>query len=615
MTFSIDAIAQLDHSKEFAILHQKFTKFNPLKVLRVDKYEIRHSNVLAWLLDPNENHYMGDFFVKKLLSRLLTKAENEDKSSSIHFLSYMYASFSDLEVFREVKTDTNRFIDLVIKVPSEKLVIMIENKFHAVESEGQLEEYISYVQSQYSQDGYTIIPVFLTLRRDLPSLDKYWVLDYNDILEIIETHIHLHKEAISDRIFDFLHDYIGILQEELVEDNDSVELALEVYKANKAAIDLLYLHHFDDLLRQPRYRQEANQLNKLSASGKEILHKIYKRNQQTIDYIFKMGSNVLREAFLSFVKNEKFPEEAYKAHVQVPNFILPEWQDFDQVLGEPEESYWLSNGLISWFERTWDERLKINLEVGPIPYENRLKLLNNLESEGVNFRATGKMEGKKYTKIYTATSNVEDWSDKQDVLKEMIRLYEDSNLTSVFKKIALSLEKMSEEEKQVEEVIEYTTRQGRPTNHLQKPFLQFAEEHNIPEEQYSIQTNNASFLLPVFRELEEKYGPTRMKWWWHNSTFTYWFDRLKDDRLKLTLELGPLQPQQRLTIIEELEKHGVVFQERSKQQSSKYTRLYSQSKVINDWEDTTEVHREMECLFSDAKNQWLLECIELLSQV
>ncbi|TYR72594.1 hypothetical protein FZC79_22215 [Rossellomorea vietnamensis] len=612
MTFSIDAIAQLDHSKEFAILHQKFNKFNPLKVLRVDQYEIRHSNVLAWLLDPEENHYMGDFFVKKLLSRLLTKPENEDKSSSIHFLSYMYASFSDLEVFREVNTDKNRFIDLVIKVPSEKLVIMIENKFHAIESEGQLEEYITYVQSQFSQDGYTIIPVFLTLRSDLPSLDKYWVLDYNDILEIIETHIHLHKEAISDRIFDFLHDYIWILQEELVDDNDSVEIALEVYKANKAAIDLLYLNHYKDLLRQPRYRHESNQLNNLKLSEKEILHKIYKRNQQTIDFIFKMGSNVLREAFLSFAKMEKFPEEAYKAHVQVPNFILSEWQDFDQVLGEPEDGYWLGHGLITWFERTWDERLKINLEVGPIPYENRLKLLNNLENQGVNFRTSGKMEGKKYTKIYTATSDVGDWSDKQIVLKEMNRLYENPNLKSVFKKIAISLEKMGEEEEHVEEVIETATRQDVHTNCLQKPFLQFAEQHHIDVDRYAVQTNNASFLLPIFRELEEKYGPTRIKWWWHNSTFTYWFDRLKDDRLKLTLELGPLQPQQRLTVIEKLEKHGVAFQERSKQQSAKYTRLFSQSKVINDWEDTSEVYQEMERLFGDAKNQWLLECIELL---
>jgi hypothetical protein len=63
MTYSLESIAQLDHSKEFAALHQKFHQFNPLKVLRVDQFEIRHSNVLAWLFDPNENHMLGSFLL------------------------------------------------------------------------------------------------------------------------------------------------------------------------------------------------------------------------------------------------------------------------------------------------------------------------------------------------------------------------------------------------------------------------------------------------------------------------------------------------------------------------------------------------------------------------
>jgi hypothetical protein len=47
MAYSFESIAQLDHSREFARLHQKFHQFNPLKVSRVDQFEIRHSNVLA----------------------------------------------------------------------------------------------------------------------------------------------------------------------------------------------------------------------------------------------------------------------------------------------------------------------------------------------------------------------------------------------------------------------------------------------------------------------------------------------------------------------------------------------------------------------------------------
>lgn len=79
MTYSLETISQLEHSEEFAKLHQKFHQFNPLKVLRVDQFEIRHSNILAWLLDPNKTYQLGGFFRKKMLTRLVMRAENEGK--------------------------------------------------------------------------------------------------------------------------------------------------------------------------------------------------------------------------------------------------------------------------------------------------------------------------------------------------------------------------------------------------------------------------------------------------------------------------------------------------------------------------------------------------------
>ena len=45
-------------------LEAKLSVFNPLKVLKVDKYEIRHSNIISWLLTPNENHNLGNSFLK-----------------------------------------------------------------------------------------------------------------------------------------------------------------------------------------------------------------------------------------------------------------------------------------------------------------------------------------------------------------------------------------------------------------------------------------------------------------------------------------------------------------------------------------------------------------------
>ena len=46
-------------------------KFNLFDVLRISRTEIRHSNMLAWLLNANENHGMGDAYVKALVQKLV----------------------------------------------------------------------------------------------------------------------------------------------------------------------------------------------------------------------------------------------------------------------------------------------------------------------------------------------------------------------------------------------------------------------------------------------------------------------------------------------------------------------------------------------------------------
>lgn len=42
--------------------------FNIFTTLDIINTEIRHSNVLAWLLDPSENHGLGDYGVNPKVS-------------------------------------------------------------------------------------------------------------------------------------------------------------------------------------------------------------------------------------------------------------------------------------------------------------------------------------------------------------------------------------------------------------------------------------------------------------------------------------------------------------------------------------------------------------------
>jgi hypothetical protein len=205
----------------------------------------------------------------------------------------------------------------------------------------------------------------------------------------------------------------------------------------------LYLSQHPEFRKLARYGGLYQQVDSLTESYRLALTRIYLKQKKTIDYIYKIGSNVLREAFLTFAKVEEFPEEVYKTHVRVPNFILPDWIDFEEILGKPEDGYWLGHGLIIWFERTWNERLKLTIEVGPLHHDNRIALLTALEGEGISIRSSSKMEGKKYTRIYNHFTEISDWANKREIVEGMEQLYHDPSTKSVFKKIASAVEKLN----------------------------------------------------------------------------------------------------------------------------------------------------------------------------
>lgn len=81
-------------------LDSKLNEFNPFKVLKVDQFEIRHSNILAWLLDPNENHSLSDMILKKLSAEILC-GDVLTKNHDLQITDILLGSFHDAEVLRE----------------------------------------------------------------------------------------------------------------------------------------------------------------------------------------------------------------------------------------------------------------------------------------------------------------------------------------------------------------------------------------------------------------------------------------------------------------------------------------------------------------------------------
>lgn len=115
-------------------------------IIGMGSQEIKHSNVIAWMLYPYGTHGCKDRFMKNLCKYFGFKI-NDD------------TSFMDLQVIREKACN----IDLLLVSKSNRLVVCIENKVHAPLSNGQLDKYYDYVNREYKR--FTKIFIYLTPKK------------------------------------------------------------------------------------------------------------------------------------------------------------------------------------------------------------------------------------------------------------------------------------------------------------------------------------------------------------------------------------------------------------------------------------------------------------------
>jgi hypothetical protein len=227
--------AFLVDNPELEALNSRLGGFNIFRVLRVERAEIRHSNVLAWLLNPNENHGLGDRFLRRFLSRLLM--ENESVQVSLSPASVELMEFGDTEVLRE----WNR-IDIFVRSRRGNWCLLIENKVGSRESPTQLGRYRNLVSSEVPKDA-DVIPVFLTPEGGGPSEEGktagYVPLSYLQVLELVERLVTQARSNIPDDAQLFVDHYLEVLKRITMQDSELVQLCKTIYRKHREAIDLV----------------------------------------------------------------------------------------------------------------------------------------------------------------------------------------------------------------------------------------------------------------------------------------------------------------------------------------------------------------------------------------
>lgn len=230
-------------SDEFTLIDARTHQFCPFEAIGMVRQEIRHSNFLAYLLDPARPHGIGDVALRAFL---MTLAEG----NSAQRLDFHFRDLSSAKIWRE-----RDHIDILIEIPpgkSKGLVVAIEIKVDASERDAQLSDYANRVTARYPRREWDTLFCFLTPDgRDGQSHGSSdWAsLSFGELLSALEAAIT--REGITGegtKLFDFYHSMMK--RHDIVKDSPDPELdraVQAIWAKHKEALEFLIANRPDPL--------------------------------------------------------------------------------------------------------------------------------------------------------------------------------------------------------------------------------------------------------------------------------------------------------------------------------------------------------------------------------
>ncbi|MCK4732098.1 MAG: PD-(D/E)XK nuclease family protein [Methanophagales archaeon] len=230
----------IHENAELEQLEEIVDEFNIFNALDIVNKEVRHSNFLSWLMNPNESHGLGDYFLTSFLKKVSSKASSLGIEGPSVFDIDSW-NFDDGEILREWKN-----IDILIKCDNQKFICVVENKIYSKEHSEQLQRYKDIIKKEYPD--YKKFFVYLTIEGDIPSDNEYLPLSYSDVAPLIEHLIKSKKNKLSSEILSFISHYKDMLRRYVMKDSEIQEICRKIYKRHKKALDLIFEYKPDKLL-------------------------------------------------------------------------------------------------------------------------------------------------------------------------------------------------------------------------------------------------------------------------------------------------------------------------------------------------------------------------------
>ncbi len=221
---------------------------NIFEVLKIQRQELIHSNMLAFLFDPKQSDFLKNFL------RVLVKTEC---ISDFDFFDILYGNIENVNIDREHYTNDGRPIDILLNFEiinanhdRQKVVIVIENKVGSWQHDDQLKAYKKYVDNEPKWEKYRKYYIYLTPNdNDLVEVPAWKRIDYGLIDAALDlTSIKNTDESIKS----LFEDYKKTVRSEFMSEEKTKELAKKIYsdERNFKALEYIYNHVRPDWVKE-----------------------------------------------------------------------------------------------------------------------------------------------------------------------------------------------------------------------------------------------------------------------------------------------------------------------------------------------------------------------------
>ncbi len=274
------ALQRFDQDPDLAELERLLAEFNLFRLLGIGGSEETHSRILAWLLNPRENHRLGDAFLNRFLAATMP-------------LDGSGADWSAAQVQREWHNAVDGqqgFLDLLILDEGQRFLCAIENKVYSGEHSQQLTRYRRALENRYPDftRRYLFLSPWGTLAQDAAERKHWQSVDYNLVCQLVAETAQDFANFISADVLAFLRQYADVLRRDILGDTEVRDLARKIYAQHSTAIELIYQH-------KPNHQSETQEILK------EIIEN---RNDWVFETEFRRQSHLTR--FLP-VEWQQFP--------------------------------------------------------------------------------------------------------------------------------------------------------------------------------------------------------------------------------------------------------------------------------------------------------------------